>query len=569
MNNFGNRFPLWGIIVLLLLTTFSSCVKDSYDLGKGIDMTLQLGGDSLYLPLGSTETFTLQSLLGEDMLNGVLKVNGQGVYVLAPEGQETSLAMHPLDADDFSIDNVAVDTFFVLPAEMPGQQKVAMRCPIENEIRLDFHFDNIPESILALEEFTFSHTTLNISFLIADGPEDISSMKPDFHILIPDEFVVDAAQVDDRNRIHVTEFNQPSGYVASLPLKRIIREETPEVADRCIDFFSTVRFEGYIGVESVDMTIHENLQVTVRCEVDRIEPLSISGKFNLDVEPQEMEFAFGMVPEALKGSDVVLDFADPHIHLQLETDVDIALNARLDIRPLSATGEISELRQVLDIEIPAVSDGTSEKLNYWLAGSTQSMPEGYIFIPTDLAGIIRQLPDKIGMQVYTSVDTGFMQTIHFGKDYSLQADMRPEIPLIFGPDLSLSFCDTLTGLPDALAGHLAGNSFCIYGDVYSKFPLDFYMQLEALDEKAELIPLSVSPLQRVAAGRDEQEKVSHVEFQLADPERVLDTRKFSALRISCRAASDAASAGVPVTEAASFRAVLKLKVSGGLIVEAN
>lgn len=52
-------FPLWG-----LLLSFSwwnvSCVDSKYDLDKDIDMTINVGGEHLAIPVGSTDTAFLR-----------------------------------------------------------------------------------------------------------------------------------------------------------------------------------------------------------------------------------------------------------------------------------------------------------------------------------------------------------------------------------------------------------------------------------------------------------------------------------------------------------------------------
>lgn len=59
---------------------FASCVDDSYDLTKDIDMTITVGGD-LSIPGSGTEEFTLEEIMDlED--NSVVKTDAQGNYAL-------------------------------------------------------------------------------------------------------------------------------------------------------------------------------------------------------------------------------------------------------------------------------------------------------------------------------------------------------------------------------------------------------------------------------------------------------------------------------------------------------
>lgn len=50
------RKPLLGaVLVLTSIGVTTSCIDNSYDLDKDIDMTINVGGEYLAFPIGSTE----------------------------------------------------------------------------------------------------------------------------------------------------------------------------------------------------------------------------------------------------------------------------------------------------------------------------------------------------------------------------------------------------------------------------------------------------------------------------------------------------------------------------------
>jgi len=73
---------------------FASCVDDSYDLTKDIDMTITVGGD-LSIPGSGTEEFTLEEIMDlED--NSVVKTDAQGNYALnKADTTETDVEIDP------------------------------------------------------------------------------------------------------------------------------------------------------------------------------------------------------------------------------------------------------------------------------------------------------------------------------------------------------------------------------------------------------------------------------------------------------------------------------------------
>ena len=74
---------------------FASCVDDSYDLTKDIDMTITVGGD-LSIPGSGTEEFTLEEIMDlED--NSVVKTDAQGNYALnKADTTETDVEIDPV-----------------------------------------------------------------------------------------------------------------------------------------------------------------------------------------------------------------------------------------------------------------------------------------------------------------------------------------------------------------------------------------------------------------------------------------------------------------------------------------
>ena len=55
-------YPLWGVLLSFPLWTVS-CVDNKYDLDKDIDMTVNVGGEYLTIPAGSSDTAYLSKII--------------------------------------------------------------------------------------------------------------------------------------------------------------------------------------------------------------------------------------------------------------------------------------------------------------------------------------------------------------------------------------------------------------------------------------------------------------------------------------------------------------------------
>lgn len=86
--------------VSLIATGATSCVDHDYDLTEDIDLTLQLGGESLTVPTSSTDVITLSQILDlkEDSSIKTIETSGEyglekGDYALIQEGTSTPVEL--------------------------------------------------------------------------------------------------------------------------------------------------------------------------------------------------------------------------------------------------------------------------------------------------------------------------------------------------------------------------------------------------------------------------------------------------------------------------------------------
>jgi len=68
-----------GLFALLVLLSISSCIDTRYDISKGISTKIAFGGDSLSVPLGSTDTIRVGDLLNADSID-LISIGEDGGY---------------------------------------------------------------------------------------------------------------------------------------------------------------------------------------------------------------------------------------------------------------------------------------------------------------------------------------------------------------------------------------------------------------------------------------------------------------------------------------------------------
>ena len=86
MLNTKKRPLIAAVILLTSLGVTTSCIDNSYDLNKDIDMTISAGGEHLAIPVGYTERITLDKII-ELNSEDDLKVLDNGEYHLLKEDE--------------------------------------------------------------------------------------------------------------------------------------------------------------------------------------------------------------------------------------------------------------------------------------------------------------------------------------------------------------------------------------------------------------------------------------------------------------------------------------------------
>ena len=73
------KWAIGGSFALLMLLSINSCIDTRYDISKGISTKIAFGGDSLSIPLGSTDTIRVGDLLNADSIE-VISIGEDGGY---------------------------------------------------------------------------------------------------------------------------------------------------------------------------------------------------------------------------------------------------------------------------------------------------------------------------------------------------------------------------------------------------------------------------------------------------------------------------------------------------------
>ena len=164
-----------GLLLAGVTIPLASCVDDSYDMSKDIDMTMGIGSEGLKIKLGSTEKIMLADILETD---GNLQTDSKNKYYLV-EGGETSVNF-TVSTVNAMLDNATLCPSYevlkyddIVPEELKGQpfeveagRVFDLDAPISAETEFDFDIDNIHEDVKWLKVIRPTAETSQLKFFL-------------------------------------------------------------------------------------------------------------------------------------------------------------------------------------------------------------------------------------------------------------------------------------------------------------------------------------------------------------------------------------------------------------------
>lgn len=449
------------IAAALLLTSFgitTSCIDNSYDLNRGIDMTISAGGEHLAIPVGYTEKITLDKIIELD--------EGDDLQIV--DGEYHLLKKDNIDETNTSVKLVTVEESLnpIEPIKVLNNQ--------EYDIKHQVLFENIgTEDVIEAQAHGIDKAVIEIGSLTADTPTKLTlSFKIETtntimydHVTIgnmtitfPDFIKFEGGQsgLNGQTLTITNEIiykNNPT-FTKSLSIAKYsfgekygdgnkIKEENGDRILKIEEEKITIKTNGIVygaqGSGSLSITPTVTLAEMAVSEVyGTIQP-------DIDVKPTEVEL--NNLPDFLQDDEIRLDITNPvfsfNANNPLNTDVEMdgVLTGYKD-------GKVTKI-----VKIGSGNGGASITLKpsgdkqqtISIVRDEQTVVEANatkVVVP-NLNDIIETIPDHINVELKPAVKTEQYYTVNLGQDYTLNSAYDIDIPLSFGSNLKIVYEETL------------------------------------------------------------------------------------------------------------------------------
>ena len=449
--------PLWGFLLSFPLWTVS-CVDNKYDLDKDIDMTINVGGEYLTIPAGSTDTTFLSKIIEVE--------EGD---ILQPDA--TTRVYHLTKKDDINVEpttvkevTVGATTTDLESIEIVNNTGVSFSEPeVSADITTSGDFEatanDIDEALKELGSLrakTPVDLNLTIDFNISGGNLTFNQVKanklklvfPDYIVFKEDEGIQDNELILDEEVLSVNG----SSYTRTLKVEGYKFSDAAGSgmkpnAEGSLTIEGNISMEGDVVTSGISGT--GTLALVPKAVLEEMTVNSVTGVIQPKIEAETTKIELNDLPDFLKDEDTRLDLPIPVILLKadnpLETDVEIDAVLTPKKNNVNIEGHEVKIGTGYGQNKVALIPGTniialSRTGKCSIEGVTENIKV------EDINNLLETIPDDIDVNLQPIVRNENYYNAELGKEYDLPASYEVDVPLSFEQGLNIVYNDSVQDL---------------------------------------------------------------------------------------------------------------------------
>lgn len=447
------------IATALLLTSLgvtTSCIDNSYDLNKDIDMTVNVGGEHLAIPVGYTEQITLDKIIELDEGDDLQLVNGEYHLLKSDKIDETNTSVKMVTVNESSNPINSINVLNNVDYSQPGDVTVE---DIESEGSVNTEAHGIDEAVIEIGSLTANTPAkLTLSFEInktsSISYSDVTIDK--MTITFPDFIKFEEGQSGLNGQVLTisNETLSSSTYTIALYISKYVFGEKygdgnkvkEENGDRII------KIENQKITVKTDVTVHQaqgtgSLSITPTAILAAMTVSEVNGtiKPDMDVKPTEVELT--NLPDFLQDEEVKLDITNPVFSFKANNP----LNEEIEMDGIMTgykNGKVTKTVKIGSgnggVPIKLKPSGNKQQTISIVRNEKTVVETGAtkVIVP-NLNDIIETIPDRISVELKPAVKTDDYYTVNLGQDYVLNSEYNIDIPLSFGSGLKIVYEETI------------------------------------------------------------------------------------------------------------------------------
>ena len=447
-------YSLWGFLLSFPLWTVS-CVDNKYDLDKDIDMTINVGGEHLTIPAGSSDTAYLSKIIEVE--------EGD---ILQPDA--TTRVYHLTKKDDIDVEPTTVKevTISETTTKLEETKIVKTTSSLINE--------DVTEGINTLGDFKAESNNIDealkeLGALYAKAPVDLI-LTIDFQkeqnlnftrvqanklkIVFPDYIVFKAEEGIQGHELildgQVLSENG-SSYSRTLKVEGYKFSENAGAGRKPNE--GTLTIEGVISMEGEVVTSGVSgtgiLSLVPKTVLREMTANSVTGVIQPEIKAETTNIELNDLPDFLKDEETRMDITNPVILLRAENQLETPVEVDAVLTPMKGNAQIDGKEVKVGSgygKTPVVL--ASGKNVIALSRTGECTIEGVTsnVKVEDINNLLETIPDDIEVDLQPVVRNEDYYTAELGRAYEMPSSYEVDVPLSFEQNLNIVYNDSVQDL---------------------------------------------------------------------------------------------------------------------------
>ena len=446
------------IAAALLLTSFgitTSCIDNSYDLNRDIDMTISAGGEHLAIPVGYTEKITLDKIIELDEGDDLQIVDGEYHLLKKDNIDETNTSVKLVTVNESSN---PIEPIRIISGNHDSDVYDILISNAESEGFVNAEAHGVDKAVIEIGSLAADMPTTLTLKLKLSGEISTSLVKVGTMTITFPNFI----QFEKENGLNGqtltmtdVQIEPYSGFTKELKINKYVfgkeygegNRVDEENGDRILKIENQEIKIDMQGINVADPSGNGSLNITPTITLAEMAVSEVYGTIQPDIDVKPTEVELNNLPDFLQDDEIRLDITNPvfsfNANNPLNTDVEMdgVLTGYKD-------GKVTKI-----VKIGSGNGGASITLKpsgdkqqtISIVRDEQTVVEANatkVVVP-NLNDIIETIPDHINVELKPVVKTEQYYTVNLGQDYTLNSAYDIDIPLSFGSNLKIVYEETL------------------------------------------------------------------------------------------------------------------------------
>lgn len=446
------------IAAALLLTSFgitTSCIDNSYDLNRDIDMTISAGGEHLAIPVGYTEKITLDKIIELDEGDDLQIVDGEYHLLKKDNIDETNTSVKLVTVNESSN---PIEPIRIISGNHDSDVYDILISNAESEGFINAEAHGVDKAVIEIGSLAADMPTTLTLKLKLSGEISTSLVKVGTMTITFPNFI----QFEKENGLNGqtltmtdVQIEPYSGFTKELKINKYVfgkeygegNRVDEENGDRILKIENQEIKIDMQGINVADPSGNGSLNITPTITLAEMAVSEVYGTIQPDIDVKPTEVELNNLPDFLQDDEIRLDITNPVFSFNANNP----LNADVEMDGVLTGYKDGKVTKI--VKIGSGNGGASITLKpsgdkqqtISIVRDEQTVVEANatkVVVP-NLNDIIETIPDHINVELKPVVKTEQYYTVNLGQDYTLNSAYDIDIPLSFGSNLKIVYEETL------------------------------------------------------------------------------------------------------------------------------